>query len=515
MDTKAVLKNIKNKGILETLKIHKKRKGTDAISPAKIKEECAATVLSETIRAVITEDAKKAPLNDGEKAYFKILRSAGITLALLRAISADNEKIHEAERILCEIRKSDLKGINEDVLSDWNKSLIAVENGRLKRVLKKSFIKEVLPAVYAENAKSKVKNRILFMQPRQGLNQTFRYLFRKLEAEGIYEPVLFEFHRGDVSYAEHFLNAVEAVREMSCVKAVMLHESSDYLGYIDFRPETKVIQLWHGCGVIKHLGLTAAGTPGAKSLADYEEFPEYNKYDLVTICSEEQRWVFEDFMGKEKGDPVIKPWGMSRTDEFFDRKYVENCYKKLHSIIPESKDMRVILYAPTYRGRGGKRTAPDILDISKFAESLSDDYILIIKHHQTVRELPEIPEKFRDSFAYDMTRGKGMDINELMTVADICISDYSSVVFEYSIFERPIIFFMFDLEDYSDERGMYYTYEELSECGPVFKENDEMIDYIKNIDERFDKEKVSRFKERFMSACDGHSCERILKFIES
>lgn len=62
---------------------------------------------------------------------------------------------------------------------------------------------------------------------------------------------------------------------------------------------------------------------------------------------------------------------------------------------------------------------------------------------------------------------------------------------------------------------MYYSREELAEAGPLFKTNDEIINYIQNIDERFDKEKVKRFKEKFMSACDGHATQRIMDYIES
>lgn len=232
-------------------------------------------------------------------------------------------------------------------------------------------------------------------------------------------------------------------------------------------------------------------------MKSYKEFPEYNKYDIVTIASEELRWVFEEFMGMEKGDPTIQSIGVSRTDEFFDKNYIENCYNKLHKIIPNSKEKKVILYAPTYRGIDPNRRAPTELDVKKFADALSDEYILIIKHHPTVKELPKIPEEYFDKFAYDMTRGRGMNINELMTVSDICISDYSSLVYEFSLFERPIIFFTFDLEKYDKERGMYYSYEELAEGGPMLKTNDEIIDYIINIDERFDKKQIVKYREKY------------------
>ena len=218
-------------------------------------------------------------------------------------------------------------------------------------------------------------------------------------------------------------------------------------------------------------------------------------------------------MGIDKDSGIIQPIGVSRTDEFFDQEYIDRCYSKLYERIPQAKNKKVILYAPTYRGVDPNRLAPDQLDVKKFAEKLQDEYILIFKHHQTAKEIPEIPEEYRDKFAFDMTRGKGMDINELMTVADICISDYSSLVFEYSLFERPLMFFVYDLEEYIDGRGLYYDFDEITP-GPLCRTNEEMVDYIEHIDERFDKQEVIDFKNKFMCSCDGHSTERILDLIK-
>ena len=105
-----------------------------------------------------------------------------------------------------------------------------------------------------------------------------------------------------------------------------------------------------------------------------------------------------------------------------------------------------------------------------------------------------------------------MSIEELLFVADICISDYSSLVFEYSLFEKPMIFFAFDLDNYYDWRGFYYDYKEFVP-GPIYTTTEEMIDYIKHIDTKFDKQKVKQFRDKFMSACDGHATERIMKLV--
>ena len=251
---------------------------------------------------------------------------------------------------------------------------------------------------------------------------------------------------------------------------------------------------------------------GYKSIEGFKEYPESN-YDLVPLASEEWKGAFAEFMNLPKDSKALQPLGVPRTDEFFDKEKIEKSRKKLYKRIPAAIGKKIILYAPTYRGLEPHREAPDVLDVAKFAEALSDDYILIVKYHQTLNEWPQLPEEYKGTFAYDMSRKSGMDINELMSVSDILITDYSSLLFDFALFDRPILFFAFDYEDYADERGFYYTLEDL-DCGPILRTNDELVDWIEHIDERFDKEKMLRFHEKFIGACDGHSCERLVEYID-
>ena len=144
-------------------------------------------------------------------------------------------------------------------------------------------------------------------------------------------------------------------------------------------------------------------------------------------------------------------------------------------------------------------------------DSLGDEYILLIKHHPFVEKRPDIPDECKD-FALDIS--EKLEIDQLLCASDICISDYSSLVFEYSLFERPMIFFAYDLDDYFDWRGFYYDYDELTP-GPVVADTEAIIDYIKNLDTRFDKAKVHAFREKFMSACDGHATDRIMDLVHN
>jgi len=123
-----------------------------------------------------------------------------------------------------------------------------------------------------------------------------------------------------------------------------------------------------------------------------------------------------------------------------------------------------------------------------------------------VKIRPEISKEHKGRFAEDVS--DIFDIDELLCVSDLCISDYSSLVFEYSLFQRPILFFAYDLEDYIDWRGFYYDYEELTP-GPVVRTTEEIITCIQNQEECFEFEKIRAFKQKFMSACDGKATARI------
>lgn len=468
MGVQAILNNVKTVGVKETYNISRKRK----------QERVTEEKVIKRLRAMLDGLAQKAT-DEGKKAL------------LLKGANAQTAE--EVREVLKQLDNAKVKGY--------------------KKALKEVYIKEIFPMIYGDFRKFHIEDAAIFMQPRSGLNESFKYIYNKLKEEGNYRVILREFHRGEVGASVHWSNTEKFVMEMATAKAVFVHESSPYLGYLNIRKETKVIQLWHGCGIFKKIGLSTRDKENFKSSETYEEYPEYNNYSIVTIASPELSWVYEEFMGIKKEEGIIKPIGVSRTDEFFSKEYLENCYKTLYETIPAARGKKVILYAPTYRGVGLKRVSPDKLDVEKFAKALGDEYILIFKHHQTAVEVPEIPEPYKDTFAYDMTRGKGMSISDLMAVADICISDYSSLVFEYALFERPMLFYVYDLEEYIDERGLYYDFDEITP-GPLCKTNEEMIDYIQHIDERFNKQEVTDFKDKFMCCCDGHATERIIEFME-
>lgn len=383
--------------------------------------------------------------------------------------------------------------------------------GFIKRVVKR-FVKDVtlglvFPLAYRYfSRKPVVRGRVLFFETKEtAMPDSFELLFKRLEDDPGKSPRYLTLNQNHVSYVQYLKNSVRALHDISRVEVVFLSDASDLVSCIQLRPETRVVQLWHACGAFKKWGMSTAELKFGGSKKDLLKHPFYKNLSLVTVSSPEVAWAYEEAMVLQDTPEIIKPLGVSRTDVFFDQEFLANARNKVKEAVSAIEGKRVVLYAPTFRGRVAKAEGPDKLNICALKDAIGDDAVLLIKHHPFVKQLPPIPAECAD-FAFDVTRD--LPIDQLLCVSDVCISDYSSLVFEYSLFGRPMAFFAYDLDDYCDWRGFYYPYDELTP-GPVFRDNESLIDWVKHVDERFDAQQVAAFRKKFMSACDGQATVRI------
>lgn len=175
--------------------------------------------------------------------------------------------------------------------------------------------------------------------------------------------------------------------------------------------------------------------------------------------------------------------GFPRMDELYNCTDEEKKIIRNMLCIPEGK--KVILYAPTWRDsqNKGKDYCVNIpADFEKWERVLSDEYILLMRLHPYTNRQLKIKYNYfiRDYSNYE-------NINDLLKISDILISDYSGTIFEYSALKRPIICFGFDIESYIMERGLSIDVEkELP--GGVIKTEDEVLSRIKNLN--YDRESM-------------------------
>ncbi len=351
------------------------------------------------------------------------------------------------------------------------------------------------------------EDKVVFLELRlPAVSNSYREIFNQLVRDYQLNIHCHFLRTGFVTQEERWKRIFDFARDAATAKYLIYDEGSEIIGALPKRKGQKILNTWHGAGAFKRFGYSTADKIFGADPDTMSKYPPHADYDLVTVSSPEVVWAYAEAMGKEDNPACIQPIGCSRTDVFYQQDFIDAARKRLYARLPQARGKKIILYAPTFRGHVAEATTPDLLDIEEFQKRLGGEYLLVIKHHPVVKERPAIPDSCRD-FAFDLS--DGVTIEDLLCVADICISDYSSLIFEYALFEKPMVFFAYDLDDFFDWRGFYYDYDELAP-GPICQTNAEMIDYIAHIDERFDHARVHAFREKFMSACDGHATERIM-----
>ena len=138
-------------------------------------------------------------------------------------------------------------------------------------------------------------------------------------------------------------------------------------------------------------------------------------------------------------------------------------------------------------------------------DRLGDGYVLIYKLHPWLNTVNITDDE-------NIINGNNDGIRKLFSVTNYLICDYSAVIFDFSILEKPMIFYTPDLDEYKKDRGMYEEYEEIMP-GPICKTEEEIVDIIKN--NKFPIDKIKAFKDKHFDYKDGKSAQRVSEFIKN
>ena len=259
------------------------------------------------------------------------------------------------------------------------------------------------------------------------------------------------------------------------------------------RPETKVIQLWHSGGALKRFGYDSP----ANIPASYHGGNVYANYDLITVSADYAVTPFVRAMRTDRSH--VQVLGISRTDWYYNegkKAEVRAHFAKEH---PQAQGRKVILWAPTFRGSAADPKLAGAEEIEHLRSTLSDEYYLIVKLHPHAQKAVKMPDS-------------AMLTEELLAVTDILISDYSSVIYDYAYFGKPLILFTPDFEAYEKACGFYEDYSSI----PAYRAMDgtQLLEAVRAC-ERWDAAAMQAFWERTMHACDGHATERIIRWMRT
>lgn len=319
-----------------------------------------------------------------------------------------------------------------------------------------------------------------------------------------YHFVFKRFHSSLRGKIDYFFHLSRAIYEMATSKFFIIDDYYFPVYVVRPRKGTEVIQLWHGSGALKKFGLSTIGKSFGPSEKYLKHVKIHSNYGRVYVSSSEVIPYYSEAFGMPA--KRIYPLGVPRTDYFFSLEKREHLREKFFERYPELIGKKLMLYAPTYRGRSHYQEAFQCpLNIQMMKEKLHPEHALMIHLHPYMQDGVNIEEDEKD-FAYHIR--DTFTIQELLSLSDMLITDYSTVFFDYSLLGRPIAFFADDLEQYISERDFYYDYLDIIP-GPFFTKTEQLTDWI--IKGEFDLKKVTAFRSRFFDHHDGKAAKRIVR----
>lgn len=256
----------------------------------------------------------------------------------------------------------------------------------------------------------------------------------------------------------------------------------------DFIPEciSPIIIIFHGAPGGKLYGLDMRGAYHTR---------ESEKHYKCFISS--SPWLI-DFTARQCGTSTSKvlPLGMPRTDAYIGKKKGDGGTKYA--------DKKVYLYAPTFGTLTQNLTQWNYID-----ELLNDDEVLLIKNHPYVKDVP-----IQDLFMMNhIERVPWYEPSTPYLIdCDIVITDYSSIMFDAYVLDKPVVLYEKDWQTYKERRGMSFPYPEFYSSRHTYQ-GAQMIKMCRDALKKPDPVCIEN-KTKIMGACDGHSTERIIELIK-
>lgn len=336
-------------------------------------------------------------------------------------------------------------------------------------------------------------NKILLMsETRAPIGGNLKALDERIKERGLDKKIKVSysfFKTLEISTTSLIFKYLKLIWLLSKQEMIFVDDYCPIFKFINLNKKTKLIQLWHAGVGFKSVGYARFGFNGP-----YPYTSCHRKYDYAVVGGEALIPVYEEVFGISK-DKIL-PYGLPRLDNFLNEDKISLAKEKLYKTYSVLKNKNIILFAPTFRG-SGQRVANypfEKIDLNAvFDLCKEENYVFIIKMHPFVRKRIEIPEEYKD---YIIDLSDYPDINELLYITDVLVTDYSSNIYDFSLLNRPIIFYTFDLDFYQIINKVHRPIKKYAP-GKVCMEFNKVIEAIRNKD--FEYEKLKKFREENFS----------------
>ena len=277
------------------------------------------------------------------------------------------------------------------------------------------------------------------------------------------------------------------------------------MAYMRIKKSVKVVQLWHGTGTIKKFGQSC----NQGELLELEKKADRTITHLV-INSSATAEVYKEAFGVD--DSKLCTVGLPRTDILFNQQRLNQLREEFYEEYPELRGKKLLLYAPTFRDEQVENPALGFEPMSVIRK-LPQDVCILLKLHPFVAKKfeneVESEETIEEKRIYDFSMYE--NLNTLLAVSDVLITDYSSIIFEYCVLEKPIVFYAYDYEEFlTKSRGFYLDYKRFVP-GPIAYNEEQLVHILER--EQYDLQEVRKFKYEQYRYFDGKSASRLIQTI--
>jgi len=389
--------------------------------------------------------------------------------------------------------------------------------GRLRRILSLRTIVRVLAARAGAAAArlGPVRERVYIAANRDGeLRGNLAEIHRALQSHAPTPRILLEVQATLEGGEIPLISLVEGVfriflrsYRVASSRLVIVDDYFFPIYPVKKRPGVTIVQVWHACGAFKRFGRATLEAEWGADQMFLKWVPIHSNYDLMLVSSASVAPIYAEAFGQPV-ERISAAFGIPRTDALLPSPQRDARERAIRERLGLHDGRTTILYAPTFRGTDLKRAAaPELLDIAALSRALGSKYRLILRLHPFVKSAMHIPPEVGD-FVVDASAEP--DVNEVMLAGDILVSDYSSIIFEYALLNRPMAFLAPDLAAYERERGFFFDYR-TGVPGPVLESTEQLARWIGA--KAFDQQRVRDFATASFDVMDGRATERFVSEI--
>ena len=402
--------------------------------------------------------------------------------------------------------KEKMLATQPSVVRLWNRIFKKIKNVFNKFIAGEGAHRRRVKLIYktlSKNLKADGKTILFMSEQNPSITANQKAVCDRMIARGLdKEWTIFTSFRPAASEPQSFKSWLDLIKKMAKSNVIVLDDHAPVLDWLMLNKKTKVIQLWHAGAGFKSSGYSRWGNSGCPS-----PFSCHRQYTYGIAGSKRIAHFFSEVWGINTEQ--VLPTGMPRMDEFLDENYRKETTEKLYELYPMCKDKKVILFAPTYRGRNKLEAhyPYELIDFDALYNLCKDEYVVLFKMHPWVQMPVPIDEKYSDKF---IDVGTYPNINDLFYITELLITDYSSNIFEYSLMKKPMLFFAYDEIQYSFSRGFHRDYKE-STPGKIVHNFKELLSAIENND--FEYEKVQEYIDEHFDYIDSNASDRVIDWL--